>query len=145
MTLQVNPTLRVSSSGPAEDGWCCVRSQVRCHPLLRQEADRATQQWRQKTPRIQCQIRCSCRWRGPWRLDCRVWTLSISSMCLKLRPWSMRSIPKFMRGVFRGAMKVGLHEITKGSATNNVQVESRGWKLFMLLPRLLLSKPSRAV
>ena len=37
----------------------------------------------------------------------------------------MRSIPKFMRGVFRGAMKVGLHEITKGRAANNIQVESR--------------------
>ena len=34
-------------------------------------------------------------------------------------------------------MKVGLHEITKGRA------ESRGWKLFMLLTKLFLSKPSR--
>ena len=55
----------------------------------------------------------------------------------------MRSIPKFMRGVFRGAMKVGLLEITKGKAANNVIVESRGWKLFMLLPRLLLSRQPR--
>ena len=36
--------------------------------------------------------------------------------------------------VFRGAMKVSLHEITKGMAASSVQVESRGWKLFMLLP-----------
>ena len=40
-------------------------------------------------------------------------------------------------------MKVGFHEITKGRAANSIQVESRGWKLFMFLPRLFLSKPSR--
>ena len=61
----------------------------------------------------------------------------------ELKARVMRSIPKFMRGVFRGAMKVGLFETTKGRAANNLHVESRGWKLFMLLPRLLLFRPPR--
>ena len=46
----------------------------------------------------------------------------------------MRSIPKFMRGVFQGAMKVGFHVITKERAANNFQVESRGWKLLCFSP-----------
>ena len=55
----------------------------------------------------------------------------------------MKSIPKFMRGAYRWAMKVSLQEIQKGSAANNSTVETRGWKLFFLLPRLLLFKPLR--
>ena len=40
-----------------------------------------------------------------------------------------------MRRVFRGAIKVGFHEIMKGRAANNVHSggESRGWKLFLIL------------
>ena len=55
----------------------------------------------------------------------------------------MKSIPKFMRGAYRWAMKVSLQEIQRGSAANNSTVETRGWKLFFLLPRLLLFKPLR--
>ena len=40
----------------------------------------------------------------------------------------MKNIPRFMNGVFRGAMKISLHEITKKRA-NNVHVGSR-WERF---------------
>ena len=50
--------------------------------------------------------------------------------------FGLQSLDLVAMVIKRGAMKVGLHEITKGRAANNVQVESRGWKLIMLLPRL---------
>ena len=91
-------------------------------------------------PWIQCQLRCSCRWRA---FGLQILDLVDLVHVFEVKAMVMRSIPQFMRGVFRGAMKVGFHEITKGRAANNIQVESQGWKLFMLLPRLLLYKPSR--
>ena len=55
----------------------------------------------------------------------------------------MRSIPKFMRGVFRGAMKVGLQEITKGRGGEQYSGGESGMEIVHASPRLLLSKPSR--
>ena len=55
----------------------------------------------------------------------------------------MKSVPRFLAGAFRGALKAGLQEICKGRAANNVVVEERGWKLFLLIPRLLLWRPPR--
>ena len=49
----------------------------------------------------------------------------------------MKSVPRFLAGAFRGALKAGLQEICKGRAANNV------WKLFLLIPRLLLWRPPR--
>ena len=40
-------------------------------------------------------------------------------------------------------MKLSLQEIQRGSAANNSIVETPGWKLFFLLPRLLLFTPLR--
>ena len=51
----------------------------------------------------------------------------------------MQSIPFFLRGPFRNAMLMALEEI---SARDEVS-RTRGWKLFLLLPRLLLQKPPR--
>ena len=48
----------------------------------------------------------------------------------------MRSIPKFMRGVFRGAMKVGLHEITKGRAANNNSGGESGMEIVHASPQI---------
>ena len=55
----------------------------------------------------------------------------------------MKSIPKFMRGAFRGALKLSLQEIHRGSVANKSIVEARGWKLFSLLPRSLVFRPPR--
>ena len=54
----------------------------------------------------------------------------------------MRSVPSFLRGAFRTTMRVALTELVKGiDEQSNVRM-TRGWKLFLLLPRLL-HKPVR--
>ena len=40
----------------------------------------------------------------------------------------MKMIPKILRGVFRGAMKMSLQEIVRGRIRNDRVVESRVWK-----------------
>ena len=55
----------------------------------------------------------------------------------------MRSVPSFLQGAFRTTMRVALTELVKGiDEQSNVRM-TRGWKLFLLLPRLLLHKPFR--
>ena len=51
----------------------------------------------------------------------------------------MKSVPRFMNGHYRIAMRVALEEM---NTTDEVRVE-RGWKLFLLLPRMLLHRASR--
>ena len=60
-----------------------------------------------------------------------------------VRALVMRTVPKLLRGAYRGAVKMSLEQICKGRATNNLEVETRGWKLFLLIPRLLLWRPPR--
>ena len=59
----------------------------------------------------------------------------------EVRALVMKSVPGFMKGAFRGAMKISLEEIKKGQLASNVETTTRGWKLFMLLPRMLLCRP----
>ena len=51
----------------------------------------------------------------------------------------MKSVPRFLRGPYRIAMRVALEEIN----TEDLLRQERGWKLFMLLPRMLLHRPPR--
>ena len=51
----------------------------------------------------------------------------------------MRNVPVCFRGPYRAAMRVALVEATFES---HVQ-RARGWKLFLLLPRMSLSRPPR--
>ena len=51
----------------------------------------------------------------------------------------MKAIPRFLRGSFRNAMRVAMDEKLQ---TNEVR-RTRGWKLFLLLPRMLLHRPGR--
>ena len=53
----------------------------------------------------------------------------------------MKNIPRFLVGPYRNAMRVALAAVG-GSAGNQVLLE-RGWKLFLLLPRMLLHRPPR--
>ena len=53
----------------------------------------------------------------------------------------MMNIPRFLRGPFRSALRLALREVTT-SQGDQVR-SSRGWKLLMLLPRLLLFRPPR--
>ena len=41
------------------------------------------------------------------------------------------------------AVRVSMHEILDGKESGNVEREVRGWKLFFLLPRLVLFRPLR--
>ena len=50
----------------------------------------------------------------------------------------MKSVPKFLQGLFRNALKVALKEIIEGAG--EVEQE-RGWKLLLMLPRMLLHRP----
>ena len=52
----------------------------------------------------------------------------------------MKTVPHFLRGPFRNALRVAMDEALE---VNQLRSE-RGWKLFMLLPRLLLFRPPRA-
>ena len=53
----------------------------------------------------------------------------------------MKNIPKFLRDPFRSAWRLTLREITE-SQEDHVR-STRGWKLLMLLPRMLLYRPPR--
>ena len=55
----------------------------------------------------------------------------------------MKNIPKFLRGSFRVALRLALEEISMGFAQNDWLRQVRGWKLFLVLPRLLLHRPPR--
>ena len=50
----------------------------------------------------------------------------------------MRTVPKFLVGMFRNALKIALEEIVK---TDDEVTQERGWKLFMILHRMLLHRP----
>ena len=53
----------------------------------------------------------------------------------------MKSVPHFLRGPFRNALKLVLEEASWGNCRNDEVRQERGWKLFMLLPRMLLHRP----
>ena len=55
----------------------------------------------------------------------------------------MQNVPVFLKGPFRNALRVAMSEILEGSAVGDEWREERGWKLFFLLPRMLLSRPPR--
>ena len=48
--------------------------------------------------------------------------------------------PKFLRGAYKSAMRVALHECEVGEAVQSEAVKSRVWKLFVLLPGKFLFK-----
>ena len=54
----------------------------------------------------------------------------------------MKSVPNFVKGAFRGALKISLEEIWRGQVAGNEET-IRGWKLFLLLPRMLLCRLPR--
>ena len=55
----------------------------------------------------------------------------------------MKAPPAFFRGAYRSAVRVALQEIVSGTELDNPTRITRGWKLFTLHPRLLLTKPPR--
>ena len=55
----------------------------------------------------------------------------------------MKSVPRFMRGNYRIAMRTALEEICVGERTREEARAERGWKLFILLPRDVVAPPSK--
>ena len=55
----------------------------------------------------------------------------------------MRSVPFVLHGAFRGALRVAMNEAILAREQNDVPREERAWKLFFLLPRMLLTRPPR--
>ena len=54
-----------------------------------------------------------------------------------------RTAPKFLQGSFRSALRVAFEEEAAGRASGDEVRRTRAWKLFLLLPRMLLHKPPR--
>ena len=52
----------------------------------------------------------------------------------------MKTVPHFLRGPFRNALKLALEEATWGNSRDDEVRQERGWKLLMLLPRMLLHR-----
>ena len=55
----------------------------------------------------------------------------------------MKSVPKFLQGAWRAALRVALEEVCTGCQVGDITRQTRGWKLFFLLPRMLLHKKPR--
>ena len=55
----------------------------------------------------------------------------------------MKSPPAFLRGHYRSAMRFALSESDRARDRNDPVGATRAWKLFLLLPRLLLHRPAR--
>ena len=51
----------------------------------------------------------------------------------------MKTVPRFLHGPFRNVMKVVLEEVM---ASEDPTRKERGWKAFLMLPRMLLHRPS---
>ena len=50
----------------------------------------------------------------------------------------MKSVPRFLKGSFCKALKVALNEIVRNRGEAELE---RGWKLLLMLPRMLLHRP----
>ena len=81
---------------------------------------------------------------GPALREALRWldTVDLTSI-FRRRPSVMRSPPRFLNGGYRAALRLALQEIANGVDRNDEISQCRGWKLFLLLPRLLLSRPPR--
>ena len=55
----------------------------------------------------------------------------------------MLQLPRFLWGSFRVALKVVLEEVLSGQSRRDIAQQERGWKLFLLLPRMLLHRSPR--
>ena len=61
----------------------------------------------------------------------------------KVRGNLMKSVPKFMQGAYRTGMRQALDAVSLGEERGDDLLQIRGWKLFFLIPRMFLYRPSR--
>ena len=55
----------------------------------------------------------------------------------------MRSVPWVLRGAFRSALRIAMKEAVAGLEAFDEVKQDRAWKLFLLLPRMLLCRHAR--
>ena len=55
----------------------------------------------------------------------------------------MKAPPAFLKGAYRSAMRFALEEADAARERGHNITLERAWKLFLLLPRLLLQRPPR--
>ena len=60
---------------------------------------------------------------------------------LSKRPSLLKSVPAFLKGQLRESYVVALEAAQRGRLRGDMQDRSRAWKLFLLLPRMLLHRP----
>ena len=53
----------------------------------------------------------------------------------------MKNVPFMMKGVFRVALTTAMGEVLRGHDDGDELRKERGWKMLMLLPRMLLARP----
>ena len=84
---------------------------------------------------------------APRRLDVIHGLQSLDGVDLKAmfsrREVVMKSVPKFLQGAWRAALRIALEEVCTGCQVGDITRQTRGWKLFFLLPRMLLHKKPR--
>ena len=70
-------------------------------------------------------------------------TLDEIDLCAVFRQTAavMKSVPHVVRGPFWNALKLALEEATWGNHQDDEVRQEMGWKLFMLLPRMLFHRP----
>ena len=61
----------------------------------------------------------------------------------KVRPMLMQSVPTFLRGAYRAALRQALDIISVGEERGDESLQTRGRKLFFLSPRMFLHRPPR--
>ena len=52
----------------------------------------------------------------------------------------MKSVPRFLHGPFRNALKLAMEEAL---VSGDLLRQERGWKVLMILPRMFLHRPPR--
>ena len=60
-----------------------------------------------------------------------------------MRAVLMKSPPAFVKGAYRAGLRIALKEIIQGIERGDEVRSWRGWKLFLLVPRMLLFRPPR--
>ena len=84
---------------------------------------------------------------APRRLDISHGLQSLDGVDLKTmfsrRGVVMKSVPKFLQGAWRAALRIALEEVSTGRQVGDIVRQMRAWKLFLLLPRMLLHRKAR--
>ena len=91
---------------------------------------------------VQIPVAMEPRVRAPVRVFASLDAVDLSDV-FERRAKVMRSVPHVLKGAFRMAMRVACQEILEGMEANSEVRVVRGWKLFLVLPRMMLFRPSR--